>query len=60
MSSLLYFILGIITAGCILPILDSLTSVIVSLLEIPKGKAALKISKYNNEIKNLEQKDSHV
>jgi hypothetical protein len=49
----LYFILGILFAVFILPIIDGLASVILSLLEIPKGKAALKIATYNKKIEEL-------
>lgn len=52
MSSLLYFVLGMATVIFVMPLLDSFASTIVTLLEIPKSKAAVIVSKNNEQITN--------
>lgn len=40
-----------------LPILESISILIVSLLEIPKGKCAVKVAEYNQQISKLGDED---
>jgi hypothetical protein len=54
---LLYFIGGIMFAVLGLPILESISILIVSLLEIPKGKCAVKVAEYNQQISKLGDED---
>lgn len=56
------FIAGMIFATVIAPILDSLTTVLMTGLEIIKGKYTLKIAEYNSQIQKLgyEPEDSRV
>ena len=49
-----FFILGIVFALCAIPILDGLTSVILQLFEVIKGRLAVKLSTYNKEIQSSE------
>ena len=47
------FIAGMIFATVIAPILDSLTTVIMTGLEIIKGKWTLKVAEYNCQIQKM-------
>lgn len=47
------FLLGGVSLYLILPILESIMSVICSALEILKAKCNLKITKYNNKISQI-------
>lgn len=47
------FIAGIIFATTIVPILDSMASVIITGLEAIKGKWSIKIAEYNYKIQKL-------
>lgn len=47
------FLAGIIFATVIAPILDSLTAVIMTGLEVIKGKMTVKITEYNCQIQKL-------
>ena len=48
-----YFIAGILFITVISPILDSLTALVISFLEVLKGKLAVKVSEYNYQISNI-------
>jgi hypothetical protein len=57
------FIAGMIFATVIAPILDSLTTVIMTGLEIIKGKWTLKVAEYNCQIQKMglePEEDSRV
>ena len=54
---MLYFIGGIMFAVLGLPILESISILIASLLEIPKGKCAVKVAEYNQQISKLGDED---
>ena len=41
-----------------IPILDAITVVIVSALEVIKGKLAVKVAEYNYQISKIDDKDS--
>lgn len=49
MQELLYFILGGVTVGIFIPILDSLTNLLLTWMEVSKAKAGLKINKMAEE-----------
>lgn len=48
-----YFIAGMLFATIIGPLLDALLSVIMTGLEVIKGKWTLKITEYNYQIQNI-------
>ena len=50
----LFFILGFITAEYIMPLLESIWAILLTRLEIPKGKYTMEVSKLNHEINNLQ------
>ena len=54
MEQLLYFILGIITYGCIIPLVEQFFGTVVTAIEVWKTKLALKITQYNHKIHNVE------
>ncbi len=49
-----YFILGLLTVYIILPIIDSILNIVLTLLEVIKGFLALQVAKYNQAITELE------
>ncbi len=49
-----YFLLGALTVYVVLPITDSILSIIVTLLEVIKGFLAVKLAKLNNQIVQLD------
>ena len=50
MEILVYFILGAVFIQWIIPILDSFTSLILTLIEYCKAKVSVPIAKYNAKI----------
>lgn len=48
-----YFIIGILFIDIIIPILENLTSCIITKLEVYKAKYALKITEINNSIEDI-------
>ena len=62
MNFLIYFVLGILFVEIILPILEQLSAVLVSWLEVAKGKATVHITRMNNEIQKmgLPETSTHV
>ncbi|MFR3950672.1 MAG: hypothetical protein ACLTY2_01315 [Coprococcus eutactus] len=48
------YIFGFLTGICLLPIIDSITELIQTALEIPKGELSKKVLKLNNEIQDLQ------
>lgn len=49
----LFFILGFIVAQYILPLFESVWAIILTKLEIPKGKYTLEVTQLNQKINNL-------
>ena len=49
------FIAGILFAAFVLPILDGVVTIILAWLEVPKGKAAVKVAEYNYQISNMDE-----
>ena len=54
---LLYFILGILFVEVAIPIIDSFVSLILTWIEVAKGKASLTITKLSADIQKI-QKES--
>ena len=52
----LYFILGILFVEVATPVIESLVSLILSWIEVAKGKASLKISQLSLETAKLKKK----
>lgn len=53
MKKLLYFILGVLSYAVALPVIEALVTLLVTSLEIPKGKVSLKIAKLNKELSEV-------
>ena len=52
-QNLIFFILGIIFIELIIPVIEALTIVIVTALEVAKGKLNMTISNYNIQIQKM-------
>lgn len=48
------YIFGFLTGICLLPIIDSITELIQTALEISKGKLSKRVLKLNSEIQDLQ------
>lgn len=48
------YIFGFLTGICLLPIIDSITELIQTALEFPKGKLSKRVLKLNSEIQDLQ------
>lgn len=63
-QNLIFFILGIIFIELIIPVIEALTIVIVTALEVAKGKLNMIISNYNIQIQKmadeLEPENTHA
>ena len=53
MKKLLYFILGVLSYAVALPVIEALVTLLVTSLEIPKGKVSLKIANLNKELSEV-------
>ena len=53
MTELLYFILGIVFVLLVSPVLESLCTLILTGMELLKGKWTLKITKINSQIRKI-------
>ena len=54
------YILGFVTGVCFLPILDSITSLVQTAIEIPKGILSKEVMKLNNEITELQAQSEPI
>ena len=54
---MLKFLLGIVSYMTFMPIVENLTELVCSYIEVLKGKNNLKIVKINNELQNSESYD---
>lgn len=54
------YILGMVTAICMIPIMESLTELIQMLLEVPKGMLSKKVISLNNEIQDLQAESEPI
>lgn len=63
-QNLIFFILGIIFIELIIPVIEALTIVIVTALEVAKGRLNMTISNYNIRIQKmaeeLEPENTHA
>lgn len=50
---MLEFILGILFASYIMPLLDSLVSILMTWAEVKKGKMSVQVAKYNEELTHI-------
>lgn len=57
MKKLLYFILGVLSYAVALPIIEALVTLLVTSLEIPKGKVSLKIANLNKELSEIGEEE---
>ena len=54
------YILGMVTAICMIPIMESFTELIQMLLEVPKGMLSKKVISLNNEIQDLQAESEPI
>ncbi|MEY8352582.1 hypothetical protein AALB39_04405 [Lachnospiraceae bacterium 54-53] len=54
------FILGLLTAIAIIPIIDSLVELVQVAIEIPKGNLSKKVIALNNDIQDLQAENEPV
>ena len=52
-----YFLFGMLTVGYISPLLDKILEVILTFLEMVKGKITVKITELNGQIKKLQDEE---
>ena len=52
-----YFILGMLMVQAIFPLIDGITAVLLSGLEVLKGYFGIKIAEYNNRIRQITLED---
>lgn len=57
MISIEYFIAGMLFAGFGIPILEGITALFLTLLEVGKGRLTLIITKYNKQIQEIADKE---
>lgn len=50
---MVYFILGILTVQALLPLIDSITAVLMTGLEALKGYFGIKVAEYNSYIRKI-------
>lgn len=55
---LLYFLLGVLTYSFVIPIVEQIVSVLLTSLELVKGKLTLKITEVNCQIKKAQESES--
>lgn len=51
--SIVYFLLGILLVSFVLPLLDGLTGLLLTLIEVAKGHFTVKVTEYNYQLKKL-------
>jgi hypothetical protein len=54
---LVYFLLGILLVSFILPLLDGLTGLFLTMIEVAKGYFTVKVTEYNCRLKKLAYED---
>lgn len=50
---MIYFILGMLTVQAFFPLLDGITSFLLTLLEVGKGYFGVKVAEYNARLKKI-------
>lgn len=56
-SILVYFILGILLVSFILPLIDALAGLILTMIEVAKGYFTVKVTEYNYRLKKITYAD---
>lgn len=56
-SILVYFILGILLVSFILPLIDALAGLILTMIEVAKGYFTVKVTEYNCRLKKIAYAD---
>lgn len=56
-SILVYFILGILLVSFILPLIDALTGLLITIIEAAKGYFTVKVTEYNCRLKKIAYAD---
>ncbi len=56
-SILVYFILGILLVSFILPLIDALTGLLITMIEVAKGYFTVKVTEYNCRLKKIAYAD---
>lgn len=54
---MIYFLLGMLCYGVAIPIIESLTALIATLIEVPKGLLSCKIAKINKQLTRISEED---
>lgn len=54
------YILGMVTAICMIPIMESFTELVQVMMEIPKGILSKKVIVINNEIQDLQAESEPI
>ena len=52
-SILGYILLGILLVSCFLPLIDALTGLILTMIEVAKGYFSVKVTEYNYRLKKI-------
>jgi hypothetical protein len=60
MNKLKYFIFGILFYSICIPAIDSISEILTTLLEIPKGKASAPVLRINKELLDLQADQEEV
>ena len=55
-----YFILAILLIYVIVPVLEGITSLLLTMIETAKGYFGVQIAKYNNSIHNMPEENSYT
>ena len=54
-----FFILGMLVYAAIIPLIESLVVLIQSFIEVPKGKAAIKVTQINDELTEAQERQQY-
>lgn len=57
---MLYFILGVLFVLLIYPVIESLSSLILTAIEVAKGYLNTKIMKYNTQLKQMSSEEDNT
>lgn len=57
---MLYFILGVLFVLLIYPVIESLSSLILTTIEVAKGYLNTKIMKYNTQLKQMSSEEDNT
>ena len=54
-----FFILGMLVYAAIIPLIESLVVLIQSFIEVPKGKATIKVTQINDELAEAQERQQY-